>query len=421
MNKDGKNTEASRHTKLDVELRRLKQTGVRGVADRPAHFPLIAQIMQRAVPAWDKNPLDIRRQHAHNFFRAVIAGSKDRQFVAAIAELLAVDYNGTIPSLSVRRQRADQIYSASAAPRQPDTIQRTLERPLIDPFLRERLERPIVVGPSRAVTRDPQHADVGQWEDDLDEALIAFSNQGFVSAETILRPYLNRLAAPDGFEGHERLAARTFKLNADILRDRGSTHGVRSADSEYQKARSIHVLLNDSRHVAQDELMIAVVNEMNGRLALAGADYRRLAEDDRLPETDRARAKLWIGTVLTKSKAGDEAVSAVEAGIRRLDAAGASDAEIATGYQKLALAELFAGHLDAAHLALDTAEQVLPSSSRLRKVRGLVARGHLLLTDRQTRDAGLLCLNEAEVIASAFGLEHQLRTINSLKRDYGLK
>lgn len=111
----------------------------------------------------------------------------------------------------------------------------------------------------------------------------------------------------------------------------------------------------------------------------------------------------------------------VEEGIQRLDAAGASDAEIATGYQKLALAELFAGHLDAAHDALDTAEQVLPSSSRLRKVRGLVARGHLLLTDRQTRDAGLLCLNEAEVIASAFGLEHQLRTIGSLKRDYGLK
>jgi hypothetical protein len=68
MSKDGKNTEASRRSKLDVELRRLKQAGVRGFADRPERFTVIAQIMERALPAWDKNPLDIRRQRARDFF-----------------------------------------------------------------------------------------------------------------------------------------------------------------------------------------------------------------------------------------------------------------------------------------------------------------------------------------------------------------
>ncbi|MEV7004024.1 hypothetical protein AB0N62_41250 [Streptomyces sp. NPDC093982] len=52
--------------------------------------------------------------------------------------------------------------------------------------------------------------------------------------------------------------------------------------------------------MARIELSLAAVQEMSGQLESSARHYELLAGDERLSPRDRARARLWVGTALSK-------------------------------------------------------------------------------------------------------------------------
>lgn len=416
MKKAGNDADSARRLQVQDDVDRLRKAGASDLAARPERYGFLASLAD-PKRTWKQMQYLDRLPRATGYLESAISAIPDRAIGEAVRELFAVGAVGVLRPLAERRRLADRI--ATGRGRRPDTVRRFLEHPILDPAFVEAL---LVAKPVEAVGhRTLQYGvDPLAWEDDLDGALVAFSRQSFVEAEVILRPHLLRIR-PGGFDGQEHLAAKTFRLYGDILRDRGITTGAKSAERQYSRARELHDYLGQQRRVAQDDLLIAVVREMNDDLNTAIAAYSDLASDERLTALDRGRAALWVGTAMTKARVGKDAVDAVQRGIHAMEDSSASDAEIATGFQKLAFAELFAGRIGRAHDALDVSEQTHQGDSQLREVRRLTARGHVLIVDSQTRDAGLATLLEARQLAVKIGLDHQVRAIDSLLGDYQIK
>lgn len=210
------------------------------------------------------------------------------------------------------------------------------------------------------------------------------------------------------------LFARSTALLGDLKRDQDSVLGPLSAQHSYAGARAAFIQLDIPRRVAQLDLSLAVVTEMSGKLEVAARHYETLAVDDRLSRRDRARARLWVGTALSKNGRHDYATRVMQAATREFEDLTEPD-DWSVAHQKLALARRGAGDLTQALHFIDIARGSGAADSPMQRVRLDTAHGHILLSDTATRDDGLLVLDQATRTAAQYGLVHQLRSIEGIR------
>lgn len=154
---------------------------------------------------------------------------------------------------------------------------------------------------------------------------------------------------------------------------------------------------------------------MSGRLEVAARHYETLAVDDRLSRRDRARARLWVGTALSKNGRHDYATRVMRAATRDFEDLTEPD-DWSVAHQKLALARRGgAGDLTQALYFIDIARSSGATDSPMQRVRLDTAHGHILLSDAATRDDGHHVLDRATRAAAQYGLVHQLRSIEGVK------
>lgn len=252
------------------------------------------------------------------------------------------------------------------------------------------------------------------WTDDLDRAVVALSQQNFVFADTLLRRWLSHSRLGELDDRGLYLFARSTALLGDVQRDQGFTIGPLSAQRSYTEARSLFARLGNPRRVAQLDLSLAVVTEMSGELKTAARRYEALAVDDRLSRRDRARARLWVGTTLSKEGEHDYATGVMRVATREFEELG-EPGDWSVAHQKLALAHRGVGELDSALRFLDIARGSDSAASPMNRVRLDTAQGHVLLSDPATRAEGLRLLDRTAEVAARYGLSHQLRSIESIR------
>ncbi len=153
---------------------------------------------------------------------------------------------------------------------------------------------------------------------------------------------------------------------------------------------------------------------MTGELEGAARQYESLTRDDRLSRRGRARARLWVGTALSKDGDHDYATRVMQVATREFEDLTEPE-DWAVSHQKLALARRGAGDLTQALALIDIARGSGTTHSPLQCVRLDTAHGHILLSDVATRDDGLLVLDRAAKNAARFGLVHQLRCIEDIR------
>ncbi|MFI1226008.1 MULTISPECIES: hypothetical protein [Streptomyces] len=273
-------------------------------------------------------------------------------------------------------------------------------------------------GPSadrpRVTASGPRAWEYESWADDLDRVVVALSRQNFTFADSLLNRWLARFRSSELDEKGLYLFARSTALLGDLKRDQGAVLGPLSASRSYADARAIFTQLDIPRRVAQLDLSLAVVTEMSGNLELAARHYTTLAVDDRLSRRDRARARLWVGTSLSKDGQQDYATRVMQAATRDFEDLTEPD-DWSVAHQKLALARRGAGDLTRALHFIDIARSSGTTESPMQRVRLDTAHGHILLSDPATRDDGHLVLGQAARQAAQYGLVHQLRSIEGIK------
>jgi transcriptional regulator with XRE-family HTH domain len=269
--------------------------------------------------------------------------------------------------------------------------------------------------PGRRAASGPRVWEYESWTDDLDRVVVALARQNFAFADNLLNRWLSRFAPPELDERGLYLFARSTALLGDLKRYQGTLIGLLSAQHSYVGARAVFTQLDIPRRVAQLDLSLAVVMEMSGKLEIAARTYETLAVDDRLSARDRARARLWVGTALSKDGQHDYATRVMQAATRDFEDLAEPD-DWSVAHQKLALARRGAGDLTAAFRFLDIARITGTPESPMQRVQLTTAQAHILRTDPATRDDGLRLLDEAAQIAARFGLGHQLRSIEAIRR-----
>lgn len=273
---------------------------------------------------------------------------------------------------------------------------------------------PVPASSRRITTRKPRTSDYESWRDDLDRAVVALSWSNFTSADNLLDRWLSRVTPTELDDQGLYLFARSTVLAGDSRRDQGAVTGPMSAHLSYADARSIFTQLDIPRRVAQLDLSLAVIAEMSGKLETAARDYESLAGDDRLSLRDRARAKLWVGTALSKAGNHDYAAHVMRTAAREFEHLCEPD-DWSIAHQKLALAHRGVGDLSSALHLLDIARSTGATDSPMQRVRLDTAHGHILLSDPATRNDGLRVLDDAAKLAAKAGLRHQLASIESIR------
>lgn len=305
---------------------------------------------------------------------------------------------------------------ADTVPR-PDT-QAILDTALAraDTSARVRFEALLSRSPNGRAEGSPVRAvDCETWTEDIDRANVCLSRQNFSFASTLLDRWLGRHDPRALDDKSLYLYGRSLVLLGDLRRDQGATLGPLSAHGPYNTARSLFAELDIPRRVAQVELSLAVVDEMSGKLRDSAQRYERLATDQRLSVRDRARARLWVGTALSKDGNNDDAVKAMRAATHDFeDLAEPEDWSVA--HQKIALAYRGAGDLTRALQYIDIARSTDTVDSPMQRVRLDAAHGHILLSDPATGDDGLSVLDDAAQVAKQYGLSHQLRSIEDIRQ-----
>ncbi|MCX4749185.1 hypothetical protein OG455_27395 [Kitasatospora sp. NBC_01287] len=271
--------------------------------------------------------------------------------------------------------------------------------------------------PAVAVRGGPRLWEYETWTEDIERAVAAASRQDFVFASALLERWRTRWPAGDLDDQGLYLFARTTALAGDLQRDRGVLLGPWSATRSYADARSVFTQLGIPRRVAQLDLSLAVVAEMSGDLGVAAARYEELSQDGRLSDRDRLRARLWVGTALDKQGRHSAAMPLMAAAIRGFEELGEPE-DWGTAHQKLALAHRGAGRLGEATRLIEVAQSAGGSSSPMHKVRLATAHGHILLSDRASADEGLSVLDRAAATAATYGMTHQLRSIEGIRKDF---
>jgi transcriptional regulator with XRE-family HTH domain len=251
------------------------------------------------------------------------------------------------------------------------------------------------------------------WTDDLERAVICLSRQDFRFATILIERWLKRVERQRLDEYGVYLHARSLTLLGDAQRDQGVIVGPLSASSAYRQAHQRYARLDLPRRAAQVELSLTIVAEMSGKLELSAGQYRELADDERLDGRDRARARLWVGTALTKARQYEPAISAIATATQDFETLEEPE-DWSVAHQKLALAYLAAGDLNRAAQYIDIALVNRLRESPLQQVRLDTAYAHILLSDRGTREEGSTVLNRAEQMAVRYGLSHQLQSIERI-------
>ncbi|MFF2506347.1 helix-turn-helix domain-containing protein [Streptomyces sp. NPDC058067] len=270
-------------------------------------------------------------------------------------------------------------------------------------------------GRRRVTASGPRVWEYESWADDLDRVVVALSRQNFAFADSLLTRWLTRFKAPELDDKGLYLLARSTTLLGDLKRYQGTFVGLMTARHAYTSARTVFTQLDVPRRVAQLDLSLAVVAEMSGKLESAARTYETLAVDDRLSPRDRARARLWVGTALSKDGQHDYATRVMNAATRDFEDLAEPD-DWSVAHQKLALAHRGAGDLAAAFRFLDIACTAGSAESPMQRVQLTTAQAHILRTDPATRDEGLRLLDDAAQIAAKAGLGHQLRSIEAIRR-----
>lgn len=304
----------------------------------------------------------------------------------------------------------------------PDT-QAMLDTALIraDGAAQQRFEMLCRSGPAAVAPLRRQQWEYESWVDDLDRASVALSRQDFVQAGTLIERWLTRFTPDDLDDRGHYLLARSLVVQGGIRRDQGRLSGPGSARASYQAARAGFEQLGIPVRVAQAELNLAVLAEMDGALLASAAAYDEFARDERLSNRDRGLALLWVGTALSKIGPGKarraeavsraiDCMSSASIAFERLDEA----ADWGVAQQKLALAHRASGDLDTAMAYIDSATRSRISDSPLQHVRLTTARAHVLLSDPATRSEGLQIIAGARETAMVHGLRHQLDAITAI-------
>ncbi|MFF4693405.1 helix-turn-helix domain-containing protein [Streptomyces sp. NPDC001307] len=266
--------------------------------------------------------------------------------------------------------------------------------------------------PERKSTRA---ADYETWTEDIERAVVCISRQNFPFASTLLNRWLT------GHDPHALddkgiyLYGRSLVLLGDLQRDQGAILGPLSASHSYLTARGMFTQLNIPRRVAQIELSLAVVQEMSGQLETSARSYERLITDERLSRRDRARARLWVGTALSKEGDNEYATKIMATATREFEELGEPE-DWSVAHQKLALAHRGTGDLKQALHYIDIARTTGTVDSPMQRVRLDTAYGHILLSDAATRNDGLSVLDQAAQVARQYGLSHQLRSIEGIRK-----
>ncbi|MEU2207543.1 WbqC family protein [Streptomyces hygroscopicus] len=226
----------------------------------------------------------------------------------------------------------------------------------------------------RVTAPGPRAWEYEAWADDLDRVVIALSRQSFAFADKLLGRRLGRFRPLELDDKGLYLFARSTTLLGDLRRDQGAVLGPLSAQHSYAGARQVFTQLDTPRRVAQLDLSLAVVAEMSDKLEIAARQYETLAVDDRLSRRDRARARLWVGTALSKDGNHDCAVRVMLAATRDFEDLGEVD-DWSVAHQKLALARSLAPVLD----AFDTGRTATVAETSTRVLLDLVGwQGHVL-------------------------------------------
>jgi transcriptional regulator with XRE-family HTH domain len=256
--------------------------------------------------------------------------------------------------------------------------------------------------------------DVETWTDDLSRATTFVARQSFGYAESLTTRWINQVTpinlGPDG----RYLLARSLMVLGDIRRDQGVLLGQSSAQRSYNRAYRLFDALNNARKCAQVDMARTVVTEMNGNLDDAARRYRRLADDGRLSDRDRALARLWIGTAVSKAGNHEYAAKVMSEALKAFEALDEAE-DWLTAHQKLALAHRGAGRIDHALACIDVALRGGVDSSPMQAVRLRTAHAHILTSDQRTRDTGVALLDQTAAQAKQYGMAHQLRSIEAIQ------
>lgn len=267
---------------------------------------------------------------------------------------------------------------------------------------------------ARRYRSGPREWDYETWADDLGRAAACLDRQDFTFAASLVDRWLRRFD-PHGLDSHGLyLHARSLVVLGDLQRDQGAVQGPLSARQTYRTAVQLFHRLDVPRRAAQVQLWLAVVDEMAGQTTHAARRYQELADDERLSPRDRTRARLWIGTALSKQGRDDHALQVMATATRTFEAIDEPD-DWSVAHQKLALAYRGTGDLTNAQRHIDVALSHPTPDSPLRRVRLNTAHAHILLSDPRTASDGAALLEQAAQLSREFGLSHQLRSITGIR------
>ena len=122
--------------RLRRDLQKLRKMGVSDLAMRPAVYPALYGVVAAKTAQMPDDALD-RLEVCRAVFKEAIGLLPSSNLQSAASILFHLDSSSEAPSLDERRRSADRAYAGRDVVRSPDTIQRTLERDLLDPLLLE--------------------------------------------------------------------------------------------------------------------------------------------------------------------------------------------------------------------------------------------------------------------------------------------
>src|SRR5438067_9700805 len=116
------------------ELQRLRRAGLADLALRPRRYPQLVRFFDSYHDRPEAGTVGRIARNAQ-LFQQVIALLPGQPLQHAAAILFHLRSAGPPPPLDDRRRAADRAFRGRDVSREPDTIQRFLERDLLDPLL----------------------------------------------------------------------------------------------------------------------------------------------------------------------------------------------------------------------------------------------------------------------------------------------
>jgi len=401
---------------LTAELARLRKATISDLAIRPDRYPELVKTVSLIVDRPLPRDYTMRGIFVHDAFELIIQSLPDEQhFSGAVSALFGFE---THKSFDLNRRRELSSAAWDGKHRGADAFYREVEKVL---------DHQLILTLTQLLDERPMNRDGGDfiyeksleaWEYDLELAGNSVARQAFADVDRLLAPHLSSASRREYSNGPSTatLLARSFELTGDAQRDRGDLDGANGARRRYRDARELNLQLGRLARANSNELMIAVCQEMTGHLTAARRSYLRLSQstDESVFDFDRERARLWIGTVLTKQDDGESALVPILQSISHFAEVGDNRMQ-GNAYQKLALAQLKSDHPNLAQSAIEFAEEYSDASTPLARVRLMAARAHVA-RKCGARPFSDSLFEEARTLAQANNLDHQVLSIETLCR-----